>query len=68
MNRATRAEINSVRMAEEAMQGLSGEIVVNTLYALACDHPRVTAAQLETLSNRLGRAAHERARYDRQAS
>ena len=50
-------------MAHEAVQAISADKLVAVLYAAVCDHPTATAAQLEELSNRLGRAAHEKARH-----
>ena len=54
----------TVAMAHEALRALSADNLVGTVYAAVCDHPTATAAQLEELSNRIGRAAHEKARQE----
>ena len=51
-------------MAYEAVQALSADKIVDVLYAAISDHPTATAAQLEELANRIGRAAHEKARQE----
>jgi len=51
-------------MAHEAVRAITADKLVDVLYAAVSDHPTATAAQLEELSNRLGRAAHEKARHE----
>jgi len=51
-------------LAHEAVQAISADKIVDVIYTAICDHPTATAAQLEELANRIGRAAHEKARHD----
>ena len=60
--RSIASRANTVKMARESLNALSGDDLANVAYTILVDHTGLSAEQLETLANRLGRAAHERAR------
>lgn len=48
--------------AQDALSGLSGDMLCNVAYAILADHPGLAPADLHSLANRLSRAADERER------
>lgn len=63
MTRLTKSESNTYLMVEEALRCLSGEKAVEAVLQAFQSHPRLSVEDLENLGNRLGRVAHEKARY-----
>ena len=55
--RATDAEVRAVRVITEQLHRMTAEKACRAAYALLCDHPGMTSALLDDLSNTLGRAA-----------
>lgn len=52
----------AAEMAKDAFAQIRGDDLINIAYTVLADHPGLTPDQLDLLANRLGRAAHERAR------
>jgi hypothetical protein len=52
----------ATEMARDAFARIKGDDLLNIAYTVLADHPGLSPDQLDQLANRLGRAAHERAR------